>query len=53
MSKQKCFCTPDEAIDPIFPIKFQLSSMFIAGEIKEIPSVKFFLKHPVAIAIYG
>ena len=37
---QKCFCTPNEAMDPI---------MFIAGEMKEMPSVKFFLKHPVAI----
>ena len=27
---------------------FQPSSMFIAREIKEIPSVKFFLKHPLA-----
>ena len=32
---QKCFCTPDGAMDPP-------SSMFIAGEIKELPSVKVF-----------
>ena len=34
-------------IPPFQSIMFQLSSMFIAGEVKEMPSVKFFLKHPV------
>ena len=32
--EQKSFCTPDEAMDPTFPMP-QLSSMFVAREIKQ------------------
>ena len=35
----KGFCTPDGAMDPP-------SSMFIAGEIKELPCVKVFFETP-------
>ena len=41
---QNCFCTPDEFT---FQIKYvpmnHPSSMYLAAEIKQIPSVKFFL----------
>ena len=32
---QKCFCTPDEAMDPTFQMKYVIAFMFVAEDIKQ------------------
>ena len=46
---QKCFCTPDRAMDPTFQMN-QPSSMFLAGETVSsewFSKVRFFFQHPL------